>query len=181
MGSHDKVIKDGYSAVVRILAAHSIRQTIALIVLVVLVEGCSSSATIVRRSGPPIVGRIDYSDKHQLFVSGDDDGRYSIERADVVSIDHPGHFGTVLGSISSGVGVGFLLLAPLASDCSSRDPTHGPDCWNVRALSIVMGVTYLVVGVPILFNSLADHARSTAAATIPQPPLQPFPARLSPP
>jgi hypothetical protein len=142
-------------------------------------EGCSTSAAIERRSGPTIVGRIDYSDTNRLYVTGDDNGRYSIERSDVANIAHPGKIGTVVGAIISGVGVGFLLLAPLAPDCSSRDPTHGPDCWNLRAISAAIGIGYLIAGLPILIGNMAVHSRSTAALST--RPLQPFPARLSPP
>ena len=161
------------------LAARRIRQVVALVLLVALVEGCSTSAAIERRNGPTIVGRIDSSDANRLYVTGDDDGRYSIERSDVANIDHPGKIGMVVGAIISGVGVGFLLLAPLAHDCSSREPTQGPDCWNLRAISTAIGIGYLLAGLPILIGNLAVHARSTAALTT--RPIQPLPARLSPP
>jgi hypothetical protein len=161
------------------MLAHRIRRSVALVLLVVSMEGCSTSAAIERRSGPTIVGRIDYSDTNRLYVTGDDNGRYSIERSDVANIAHPGKIGTVVGAIISGVGVGFLLLAPLAPDCSSRDPTHGPDCWNLRAISAAIGIGYLIAGLPILIGNMAVHSRSTAALST--RPLQPFPARLSPP
>jgi hypothetical protein len=163
------------------LAASRIRPKVALLLLVAVVEGCSTSAAIERRNGPTIVGRIDYSDANRLYVTGDDDGRYSIERSDVANIDHPGKIGMVIGSITSGVGVSFLLLAPLAPNCSNRAPTQGPDCWNLRAISVAIGIGYLLAGLPILIRNLAVHSRSTAASTMPQLSLQPIPARLSPP
>jgi hypothetical protein len=143
------------------LAARRIRRSVALVLLVGLVEGCSTSAAIERRSGPTIVGHIDYSDANRIYVTGDDDGRYSIERSDVADIDHPGKIGTVVGAITSGVGVGFLLLAPFAPNCSSQDPTHGPDCWNLRAISAAIGIGYLLAGIPILIGNLAVHALDT--------------------
>jgi len=161
------------------LAARRIRQAVALVLLVAFVEACSTSAAIERKSGPTMVGRIDYSDATRLYITSDDDGRYSIERSDVASIDHPGKIGMIVGAITSGVGVGFLLLAPFAHDCSSR-PTQGPDaCWNLRALSAAVGIGYLIAGLPILIGNLAVHSRSTAALNT--RPIQPFPARLSPP
>jgi hypothetical protein len=163
------------------LAARRIRQKIALVLFVAVVEGCSTSAAIERRSGPTIVGRIDYSDANRLYITGDDDGRYSIERSDVANIDHPGKIGTIIGAITSGVGVGFLLLAPLAPNCTSRDPTHGPDCWNLRAISAAIGIGYLIAGLPILIGNLAVHSRSKAASAARQPPPQPLPTRLSSP
>jgi hypothetical protein len=48
-----------------------------------------------------------------------------IERGDVVDIDHPGEIGRVVGGITTGVGGFFLLLAPFATDCSSREPGAG--------------------------------------------------------
>jgi hypothetical protein len=178
-GLDDKMADDGCAKVAGMLAARRIRQVVASVLLVALVEGCSTSAAIERRSGPTMVGRIDYSDANRLYVTGDDDGRYSIERSDVANIDHPGKIGMVVGAIISGVGVGFLLLAPLAHDCSSREPTQGPECWNLRAISAAIGIGYLLAGLPILIGNLAVHARSTSALTT--RPIQPFPARLSPP
>jgi len=168
--------------VVKMLAAHRIRQKVALVLLLVFVEGCSSSAAIERRSGPTIVGRIDYSDANQLYVTGDDGGRYGIDRSDVANIDHPGKIGMVIGAITSGVGVGFLLLAPLAPNCSSREPAQ-PDgwCWNVSAISTAIGIGYLLAGLPILIGNLAVHSRSAMAVAAPRSPLQPLPARLSSP
>ena len=161
------------------LAARRIRQAVALVLLITLVQGCSTSAAIERRSGPTMVGRIDYSEANRLYITADDNERYSIERTDVANIDHPGKIGMVVGAITGGVGVGFLLLAPLAHDCSSREPTQGPDCWNLRAISGAIGIGYLLAGLPILIGNLAVHSRSTAALTT--RPIQPFPARLSPP
>jgi hypothetical protein len=172
-GQH--LLKSGCGKVIKMPAALRIRQRVALVLLVAFVEGCSTSAGIERRSGPTIVGRIDYSDANRLYVTGDDDERYSIERSDVISVDHPGKIGTVIGTITSGVGMGFLLLAFAPSPA---DPTHNSDYRNLRALSAVIGISYLVTGLPILIGNLAVHSRSTAAATTPQPPLQPIPARL---
>ena len=171
-----KVAKNSCAKVVGMLAVRRIRQAVALVLLVAVLEGCSSSATIERRNGPTIEGRIDYSDANQLYVTGDDDARYSVERSDVTNIHHPGKVGTVIGAIASGVGVGFLLLAYTPG---SSDPGHGPDYSNLRALSAAIGVSYLITGLPILIANLAVHARSTSAAATPS--LQPLPARLSPP
>jgi hypothetical protein len=172
-----KVANSSCVKVVEMLAVRRIRQAVALVLLVAVLEGCSSSATIERRNGPTIEGRIDYSDANHLYVTGDDDARTSIERSDVANIHHPGKIGTVFGAIISGVGVGFLLLAYTPS--SSADPGHGPDYSNLRALSAAVGVSYLITGLPILIANLAVHARSTSAAATPS--LQPLPARLSPP
>jgi hypothetical protein len=158
-----------------------LRWKVGLMLLLTLAEGCSTSAAIERRSGPTIVGHIDSSDANWIYVTGDDDGRYRIERSDVADIDHPGKIGTVVGAIISGFGASFLLLAPLAPDCSSRDPSHGPDCWNLRAISAAIGVAYLLVGAPILIRNMIVHSRSVAATTLPPPPPPPLPARLPPP
>ena len=176
----NKVAKGGCDNVAKMLAARRIRQKIALVLFVAVVEGCSTSAAIERRSGPTIVGRIDYSDANLLYVSGENDERYTIERSDVANIDHPGKTGMVIGAITSGFGVSFLLIAPLAPNCSNRDLTHSHDCWNLRALSAAVGIGYLLVGLPILIGNLAAHSRSTAASTMTQP-LPPIPARLSSP
>jgi len=149
---------------------------------VAVLEGCSTSAAIERRSGPPIVGRIDYSDADRLYVSGDDDQRYAIDRWDVVDIDHPGKIGRVVGGITTGVGGFFLALAPFARDCSSRDPNSGPDCWNLRAMAITVGIGYALVGLPILVRNVVVLSRSRAAAKPPESPPRrsPLPGRWPP-
>jgi hypothetical protein len=157
-------------------------QILTPILVVVLVDGCSTSAAIERRNGPTIVGRIDRSDAHRLYVTGDDDQRYAIERRDVVDIDHPGKIGRVVGGITTGVGGFFLALAPFATDCSSREPGAGPDCWNLRAMAITIGIGYLLVGLPILLRNVSVLARSRAAAEPvgSPPPPQPLPGQWQP-
>lgn len=141
-----------------------LRQYVAPLLVAILLEGCSTSAAIERRSGPTVVGRIDRSDTNRLYVTGDDDQRYAIERWDVVDIDHPGKIGRVVGGITTGVGGFFLALAPFATDCSSREPGAGPDCWNLRAMALTIGIGYLLVGVPILVRNAIVLSRSRAAA-----------------
>ena len=155
---------------------------VALFLVAALVEGCSTSAAIERRNGPTVIGRIDHSDANRLYVTGDDDQRYAIERADVVDIDHPGKIGRVVGGITTGVGGFFLALAPFATDCSSRAPGAGPDCWNLRAMALTIGIGYLLVGVPILVRNIAVLSRSRAAAEPvgSPPPPQPLPGQWQP-
>jgi hypothetical protein len=130
--------------------------------------GCATSATIDRRTGPTVVGRIDRSDAERLYVTTDVD-RYTVERRDVVAIQHPGRVGRILGGITTGIGVGFLLLAPLAHDCDRSDPNDPRICWDLRTMAIGMGVLHLLVGLPIWLRNSAVLSRSQAAAALPGP------------
>ena len=142
--------------------------------LAALAAGCSTSAAIERRTGPTLVGRIDSSDGSRLYLTTDQDQRYAIERADVVSIDHPGKIGMVVGAVPTGVGLGFLAMAPfLHGPCNS--PEQAP-CWDLRALAVFAGLTYLVIGVPIVIGNLTVYSRSRSAATAPRS-LEPIPAK----
>jgi hypothetical protein len=158
------------------LAARSCTRTVAPLLLGVLVWGCSTSAAIERRSGPTVVGRIDYSDAGQLYLTTRNDERFAIERADVVYVDHPGKIGMVIGAVTSGVGLGFLAVSPFLRDGCGPDYSSPSPCWNLRAISATIGIGYLLAGVPILLGNLAVYSRSQAALK-PQHSADPVPAK----
>jgi hypothetical protein len=138
--------------------------------------GCSTSAAVERRNGPTLVGRIDASDVDHLYLTTGSAERFSIERADVVSIDHPGKIGMVIGAVMSGVGLFFLAISPFVrADCGPDYASHAP-CWNLRTLSVTIGIGYLLAGIPVLSGNFAVNSRSRAAAA-PLRFVAPMPAR----
>jgi hypothetical protein len=142
------------------------KRAVALILVAAMAAGCSTSAAIERRSGPTIVGRIESSDAYRLYVRGDDGMPYAIERWDVVDIDHPGKVGRYVGGVFTGVGAAFLLLGAAAdTDCSSQEG----GCFDVGYLFGLVGVTSLLIGLPIWIYNQSVRSRSRAA-TWPAPP-----------
>jgi hypothetical protein len=64
----------------------------------------SYHASINRKSGPRVVGHIDRSDETLRFIITQDDERYTIERSDILAIDHP-------GKLSMGIGGGLMAFS----------------------------------------------------------------------
>jgi hypothetical protein len=85
--------------------------------LVVLVPcGCFSTATITRRSDPPIEARIDRSDTESLFLTSPDGEHFSVKRSEVTDIDHPGNVHATVGAVA--VALGVLMLVGSTRDVS---------------------------------------------------------------
>jgi hypothetical protein len=144
------------------------RRAVALVLVATLAGGCFTSAAIERRSGPTIVGRIESSDPYRLYVRGDDGMPYAIERWDVVDIDHPGKVGRVVGGIFTGVGAIFLLMAATTdNNCSTSESDF---CFDIRPVFTFIGITNLLIGVPIWIYNQSVRSRSQAAAWPAPPP-----------
>jgi len=82
----------------------------ALCILIISsIVSCSSQATIIKNDNTPIKGRIESSDKDNLYVDFFNE-KITVPRNEINSIDHPGN---VMGNIGLGViGLGgvFALL-----------------------------------------------------------------------
>ena len=126
---------------------------------------CScGSATLQRRSGPDISGRIDGSDANYLYVSGPD-YRYQLARPDVIDISHPGTLSIVIGSVFSGMGAMWGGASLLSTESTSSSQTNKGSDWSGMAL--VMGLGALAIGLPLLLHGRSVRARSVQAAEPP--------------
>jgi hypothetical protein len=138
-----------------------------------LATGCGTSAAIERSDGTTLVGKIEGSDRDWLYVSPSDGERYAVDRANITRIDHPGRTGMILGTIPIGVGLSFLAVSPfLRSNCGDNYSSPSP-CWNLQAMAVAAGLSYVLVGLPIVLVSYVRNHRSKMAAT-------PVPAGLRP-
>jgi hypothetical protein len=129
--------------------------------LLCVASACAPIAAIQRRSGPPIVGKIDRSDAERLYVTEPNGARYAVERRDVVDIDHPGGAPIVIGSICGGAGLGTLAIAPLF-----RDPADN--------LFYAIGIGYLACAIPVFLAGIGVWHRSHQAAEPPPVSLRPI-------
>jgi hypothetical protein len=136
-------------------------QAVVLAVLAALLGGCSTSAVIERRNGPTVIGVIDASDGNRLFVSADDGPRFAIERGDIVDIDHPGRRNKIAGGLLTGGGFGLLGLAFIIPDNCPRDAV---DCLGAPAAAAIVGISALLVGLPLWIRGIVVNDRSRAAA-----------------
>jgi hypothetical protein len=85
--------------------------------LIVSVIGCSNTATIHRRSGPPVEARIIAGTPEAIVVTHDGRRGHTIARGDIEEIDHPGNVHGVIGGILAAYGVVNIALGlPICSD-----------------------------------------------------------------
>jgi len=135
------------------------RMAIILALLGGFNSACSTSASIERRNGPTVAGRIDASDANRLYLDAGEDERYWVDRSDIISIDHPGKVGMFVSAGLGAAGVGLLGISPfLNNDCIS-------DCFSSqRGFAIFAGAAALISGLPVLLVNLRNHRRSVAAA-----------------
>lgn len=164
-------------------AQRHVNKGITVATLVSLAMACSTSAAIERTDGTTLVGKIDGSDQDRLYVTASEGDRYAVDRTSIARIDHPGRGGMILGTIPIGIGVGFLAVSPfLRSNCGDNYSSPSP-CWNLQAMAVAAGLSYVLVGLPILLVSYVRNHRSKLAAT-PAPmgfrPVVPAPTDLAP-
>lgn len=118
--------------------------------------GCSSTATITRMSGPTLEARIDGSDDQRLYVTTRSDARYMVERPDVISIDHPGNVVGLIGLTY--VAFGALMFF------GTNSPSTGERGSGFEGIPRGMGLTSMVVGLPVAILGGANYLRSVLAA-----------------
>ncbi len=76
----------------------------------------------------------------------------------------------------------FLAVSPLLrSDCGDNYSSPTP-CWNLQAMAVAAGLSYVLVGLPIVLVSYVRNHRSKMAATVGLRPVVPAsaPADLAP-
>ncbi len=80
--------------------------------LAVTTTACSGSATITRRTGPSLSGRIVTSEPDSLQIRDDDGGGVTLSRGQVETIDHPGNVLLVAGLVVLGMAAQIALEEP---------------------------------------------------------------------
>jgi hypothetical protein len=118
------------------------RVAVGTLALVLVVGGCSTTATIERRDGPPTEGRIERSDQGALYVS-DGDGRIMrIERRQVEDIDHPGNIAFTVGAFLTTMLVGAVAGALVDNPRQMSVPTAAAFIAAPLALGVGGGYFY---------------------------------------
>jgi len=139
------------------------RRWLGVLVAASLAFSSACAATIDRKSGPRILGRIDRSDENQLFVTTPEDDRYTVERSDIVAIDHPGKLSMWTGSGFLAMSLGMFALASVApSNCGSQGCMINP-----RGAAIFFGVGIMIESLPFLIGGYSVYSRSVSAAAMP--------------
>jgi hypothetical protein len=119
--------------------------------LLMLICGCSTTATISRINGVDFDAKITHSDRELLFLKTEGGPEVAIPRKEVSDIDHPGNGTAVFGGLLSAYGA--LNIAAGIGTCSE---VGGAYCVG----------TFLpaAVGLPMLIWGLRTWSNSTSAA-----------------
>ena len=137
---------------------------LARVAILGLVSGlglsCSTMASIERRSGPTMEARIDGSDSVRLYVTDADDARYSIDRSDIVEIQHPGRPAMTTGAILLAAAATSFALTPLL------DRADNGMAIRLDVIAILLGVSFVTASIPPLLYGLGINMRSREAAKV---------------
>ncbi len=136
------------------------------VVLLSLLCGCSTTATISRINGKQLEAEIQYSEGDNLVVQTSSGHKLRIPRSEVSDIDHPGNVTAVLGAVLSAYG-----MVNIAAGASTCDAVGGAFCVGMIAPA--------AIGVPMLVWGFMTWGKSTDAeknlrppepASVPSPP-----------
>lgn len=127
--------------------------------------GCSTTATLRRRSGPDIEGTIVRSDDQALYTDTNAGQRFRIERTDVREIDHPGNVTAVVGLSLIAIGIGLLMAIDQSTDKS--DPARGEMQSGFAVIPAVLALECLIVSVPMTLIGGNTYGNSVSAANPP--------------
>ena len=118
------------------------------------VTGCSTTATVSRRSGPPIEGHIQGGSKNSIMIEADGHG-VVVPRSDIEEIDHPGNVHTLIGGLLLGYGV--FNIAVGVPECDNRPRDE-------RTAYCIGVFTPAVLGAAIMIWGLVTNGGSKSAA-----------------
>jgi hypothetical protein len=118
------------------------------------VMGCSTTATVSRRSGPPIEGQIKGGSPNTIAVDTGG-GEVVVPRSDITEVDHPGNVHTLIGGLLLGYGV--LNIAVGAPECENRPKDE-------RTAYCIGVFTPAVLGASIMIWGLVTNGGSKSGA-----------------
>jgi len=135
-----------------------VRPLVVALAWVIGSAGCArTTATIRRTDDTPLEAQIDSSDRSTLRLRGPSGNIVSLDQYQVASVDHPGNVMALFGGVSAGLGL--LLLTPLAVEraTGTRDGGAG-------GLAAVLGVPYIIIGLPVFIANMLiwDDSRARA-------------------
>jgi hypothetical protein len=132
---------------------------VALVAL--FLSACFPTALIERRSGPTIEARIERSDNEKLYLTTAEGQQYTVDRSDVVDIDHPGNVLLTTGIVIATLGA-LMLAGSFAVSCSGQGSCEGPGA--TKLMLLLGGINNLSYGIPLAVSGGIIYSRSVTAA-----------------
>lgn len=131
----------------------------ALLAALIACAGCSTTATIHRRSGPPVEAKILGGTPDAIVIRTWGNRGDTIPRSEILDIDHPGNVHAVAGGALTGYGA--FNIAVGAPTCTNRGE-FGSDAEQYAFCAGVFAP--LTVGSLMLLWGWLTHDASTGAA-----------------
>jgi hypothetical protein len=144
--------------------------------LVLLVSGCSTTATVITRDGKREETRIVGGDREVLLLQNDYGVEKVVRRTEVKDIDHPGNVVATIGGIIGGsYGLSLAFVGSLcATSGSSRNSTCLPLLGMTGAMT-ALGAVMFVWGLWTWLGSKNAVSDSVSTPPVPTPPVTPLP------
>jgi hypothetical protein len=135
-----------------------------IVTMLILLCGCSTTATISRANGRELEGKIVGSNSGAIFVETEGDSTLRVPRSEITDIDHPGNTAAVVGGFLGAYGI--LNIATGASGCSDYGAAY---CTGVF-LPATLGASMLLWGLTMWGDSTGAAARPPSPHSVPEPP-----------
>lgn len=148
------------------------------VVLLSLLCGCSTTATISRSNGTQLHGEIQRGDQDTLVIKTNEGNTLRLPKSEISSIDHPGNVAGAVGGFL--MGYGLVNIAMGWSTCAERG---GASCAATFAPAAI-GLPIVLWGVKTWSDSTqaAEGRRPAATASkYSPPPVAPFDVSASTP
>jgi hypothetical protein len=148
------------------------------VVLLTLLCGCSTTATISRINGTQLHGEIQRGDQDTLVVETNAGNTLRIPKSEISDIDHPGNVVGVIGGIVSAYGLANIAVG--WSTCAERGGAYCAGTFAPAALGLPM----LIWGIKTWSDSTqaVDSRRPPARVSASSPPpVSPFDVSASTP
>lgn len=132
--------------------------------MLIMLCGCSTTATISRTNGRELEGKIVGSNSSSILVETEGDSTLHIPRGEITDIDHPGNAAAVVGGFLGAYGI--LNIATGASACDTAGAAY---CTGVF-LPATLGASMLIWGLTTWSKSTGAAARPPSSTQVPEPP-----------
>jgi hypothetical protein len=135
------------------------------IALSLTLSGCFGYARIERRSATALEARIERSDSEKLFVTSGEGKEETVNRGDVVDIDHPGKVRLTLGTMIAAAGAAMLIYGLAREPCRTSHPGSGEGCEEafLNWILIMDGAAALLGGSALAITGGFAYHNSTTA------------------
>jgi hypothetical protein len=150
--------------------------------LVILVCGCSTTATVITSDGKRDEARIVGGDREVLLLQNDYGVEKVVRRTEVKDIDHPGNVVATIGGIIGG-SYG-MSLAVVGSFCGASGSSRNSTCpllLGMTGAMTALGAGMFVWGLWTWLGSKNAVSDSLLNPPVPMPPVTPLPPPTTPP